>query len=102
MPGGALVLGDLTTSIEANQWQHVVLVRDGATRQIRGYKNGALALSSSYRGSHRTRAPTTSTSAATPPATLCFRGSIDEVRIYDRVLSASEIQALYRRLARHR
>ena len=93
-PSGTLVLGDLTTSIEANQWQHVVLVRDGATRQIRGYKNGVLALSSSYLA-----APGTSTYnvniGRNPGGNTRFRGSMDEVRIYDRVLSESEIQALY-------
>ncbi|MGH2931418.1 MAG: PQQ-dependent sugar dehydrogenase, partial [Gaiellaceae bacterium] len=93
-PVGTLVLGSLTTSIEANQWQHVVLVRDAATRQIRGYKNGVLALSSIY-----VFAPGTSTYnlniGRNPGGNNRFRGSMDEVRIYDRVLSESEIQALF-------
>jgi hypothetical protein len=93
-PGGTLVLGDLTTSIEANQWQHVVLVRTGVTRQMQGYKNGVPALSSSYPFS-----PGTSSYALNigrnPGGKTNFRGWIDEVRIYDRALSASEVQALY-------
>ena len=93
-PGGTLALGDLTTSIEANQWQHVVLVRTGMTRQMQGYKNGVPALSSSYPFS-----PGTSSYALNigrnPGGKTNFRGLIDEVRIYDRALSASEVQALY-------
>jgi glucose/arabinose dehydrogenase len=91
--GGTLVSGDLAPATEADQWQHVVLVRDGATRQIRGYKNGALALSSSY-----SNPPDTSTYplniGRNPGGNQRFRGLIDEVRIYNRVLTAAEIQAL--------
>ena len=93
-PGGALVFGDLAPSIEADQWQHVVLVRNGATRQMQGYKNGVLALSSSY-----LTAPGTSTYpiniGRNPGGNTRFRGAIDEVRMYERALSAAEIQALY-------
>jgi glucose/arabinose dehydrogenase len=93
-PDGTLVFGNLAAAIEASQWQHVVLVRNGATRQMRGYKNGVLALSSSYPA-----APGTSSYALNigrnPGGVDRFRGWLDEVRIYDRVLSESEIRALY-------
>jgi hypothetical protein len=93
-PGSIGVSGRLSSSTTVGVWQHVVLVRDGQTRQIRGYKDGALALSSSY---------------ANPPGTSSyhlnigrhagggqrFAGLIDEVRIYNRVLSAAEIAALF-------
>lgn len=87
------MLGDLTASIEADQWQHVVLVRDGATRQIRGYKNGVLALSSSYLAAPGTSGYNLNVSR-NPGGNTRFRGSMDEVRIYDRVLSEAEVQAL--------
>jgi hypothetical protein len=93
-PDGTLVTGNLTVATEVDQWQHVVLVRDGATREITGYKNGVLALSSSY-----ALAPGTSSYALNigrnPGGNQRFRGRLDEVRIYDRVLSAAEVQALY-------
>jgi len=88
------VSGDLAPTTEADQWQHVVLVRNGTTRQITGYKNGGLALSSTY-----LVAPGTSTYALNigrnPGSIQRFRGHLDEVRIFNRVLSAAEVQALY-------
>jgi large repetitive protein len=92
-PDGTLVSGTLAAAIEPDQWQHVVLVRDGATRQIRGYKNGVLALSSSY-----AVAPGTNIYGVNigrnPGGIQRFRGLIDEVRIYNRPLSAAEVQVL--------
>jgi hypothetical protein len=92
--GGGLVSGDLTTSTEAGQWQHVVLVRDAATKQMRGYKNGVPALTSSY-----LLAPGTSTYnvniGRNPGGAQHFGGLLDEVRIYARALTDAEVQALF-------
>lgn len=97
-PDGRLVSGELTASVEADQWQHVVLVRDGTAKQLRGYKNGALALSSGY-----ATPPGTSTYALNigrnPGGIQRFRGLIDEVRLYNRALSAAEVQELYSQAA---
>ena len=97
-PGGTLVTGDLAASTEADQWQHVVLVRDATTLELRGYKNGAPALTSSY-----TTPPATSTYALNigrnPGGIQRFRGLIDEVRLYDRALTDAEVQALYNEVA---
>jgi Concanavalin A-like lectin/glucanases superfamily len=91
---GTLLSGDLTASTELNQWQHVVLVRSAATRQIRGYKNGSLALTSTYAS-----APGTSSYSLNigrnPGGNQHFKGLIDEVRVYDRALGAAEVQAVY-------
>ena len=46
-PSGAVETGRVAGSTELNTWQHVVLVRNAATKQIRGYKNGVPGLSSS-------------------------------------------------------
>jgi hypothetical protein len=92
--GGSVVSGDLASSTEAGAWQHVVLVRDAASRRMRGYKDGAPALSGSY-----TVDPGTSSYnvniGRNPSGAQHFRGLIDEVRIYDRVLTEDEIAALY-------
>ena len=69
-----------------------MLVRD-ATRQIRGYKNGVLALSSSYVIAPRTNAQPQHRPQPGPAPPVS--GLMDEVRIYDRVLSEREIQALF-------
>jgi large repetitive protein len=95
---GTLVSGELAPAIESEQWQHVVLVRDGAAKQLRGYKNGALAASSGY-----ATPPGTSTYALNigrnPGGNQRFRGLIDEVRLYNRALSAAEVQELYNQAA---
>jgi glucose/arabinose dehydrogenase len=93
-PSGTAVSGPLTSETQAGQWQHVVLVRDAATREITGYRNGAVALRSSY-----PRAPDTSTYNVAigrhASGGQHFKGSIDEVRLYNRALSSSEVGALY-------
>ncbi len=93
-----------TTPITQNSWAHVVAVFDGAetgnTNRARIYVNGTLQ-------------PMTAT--GTIPAALvdttanllvgyggngnlgtAFTGNLDEVRVYDRSLSADEISQLYR------
>ena len=92
--GGSAVSGNLTTSIEVNAWQHVVLVRTAATNEIRGYKDGALSVTSSY-----ATGPGTSTYnvniGRNPAGSQHFKGLIDEVRIYDRALTDAEVAALF-------
>jgi hypothetical protein len=63
-----------------------------ALKEVRGYRNGILGLTSTY-----AKAPTASTSLVSigrgNSKAREFRGLIDEVRIHNRVLSQSEIQA---------
>jgi fibronectin type 3 domain-containing protein len=71
------------------QWQHVAATYDGTTARI--YVDGTLAASSTFAGnvgdSNNWRI-----GAYGSPAGNFFDGSIDDVRIYSRALSASEIQ----------
>jgi hypothetical protein len=71
------------------RWQHVAATYDGATARI--YVDGVLAASSTYTGnvgdSNSWRI-----GAYGSPATGFFNGSVDNIRIYSRALSASEIQ----------
>ena len=81
-----------TGTIQNNVWTHVVGIYNGSTLQL--YVNGA-----------QSGTPTAATPASSATATqigkdggTCtsyFRGSIDDVRIYNRALSATEIQKLY-------
>ena len=86
--------GYVTNSINVSQWQHVVLVRDNASKQVRGYKNGVLEVTSSY-----TVNPTLSSNPVGIGSRYSggeyFNGFIDEVRIYNRTLSEPEILELY-------
>jgi Concanavalin A-like lectin/glucanases superfamily len=91
---GGAVTGRLTSSVEVNAWQHVVLVRNAATKQMRGYKNGVPGLTTSY-----VAGPAASTYnlniGRNPAGSQHFKGLIDEVRIYDRALTDAEVSTLY-------
>jgi len=77
-----------------NQWHHIAVSYDSATGKIRFYIDGALDAGRQY----DVPRPVT-----VGPAWIggwngearWFLGSLDDIRIYDRVLSASEIQTLY-------
>ena len=92
--GGTVVSGGLTSSTAGGQWQHVVLVRNATTKEVRGYLNGAPALTSTY-----ALPPAANTYnvniGRNPASTQRFKGLIDEVRIYNRALSAAEVQSLH-------
>jgi PKD repeat protein len=75
--------------LPTNTWTHLAATYDGTTMRL--YVNGALVASRAQTG-----AITTSGQALTiggnPLFGAYFSGQIDEVRIYDRALSSSEIQ----------
>ena len=82
-----------TNSIIANQWQHIVMVRNGSSVTL--YRNNINITSSA--ATHIN--PLTSTRDALIGiygyTSSPFNGSIDEVRIYNRALSADEIAMQY-------
>lgn len=96
-PGGYLEIGGAerevkgTASVAKTEWRHLSLTYDGATLKI--YINGVL------RGS---RSQTGLVAASSGPLKIggnavwseWYAGLIDEVRIYNRALSASEISAM--------
>ena len=79
-----------TSTLTANTWSHLAVTYDGAT--IRLYVNGTQV---------STRAKTGSFTASSNPLQIggnlvygqFFTGLIDEVRVYNRALSATEIQS---------
>ena len=83
-------------SVTNNAWMHIAITRDSGTRQLRSYVNGVLRRTTTY-ASGTNYVPT----ASTYPVRLargytgaCLRGQLDEVQLYNRVLSQSEIMAL--------
>jgi chitodextrinase len=91
-------LADVTSSVllAPGTWQHVAITWNAATSEVKFYLNGALAQ--------------TIIDSVVPPAPLdtdkllvgrwlgggsYFAGAMDEIRIYNRVLSAADISALY-------
>lgn len=81
------------TAGQSTAWRHIFTVYDHAAQTISVYLNGSLVASGS------------SADAGTNPykfiigsqnnSTLPFTGTLDDVRVYNRALSASEVSALY-------
>lgn len=90
-------VGVAETALIANSWNFVAFTYDGAT--IRNYINGVQVASAAATGyiNHTTTTPFCI--GAEPNATTCsseyYLGSIDDVRVYDRALSSTEITQLY-------
>lgn len=76
-----------------NRWYHVILAWNTGTNTITGYLNGSLAFNTSH-----SLWPTTMPSVAIGngfSAARYWQGKMDEVRIYNRTLSAQEAMTLY-------
>jgi len=88
----------LTTSsyIKNNQWNHIACVYDGGTKQI--YVNGVLAASKAYNQILRTGQIGERIGAyISSSPSYFFNGSINEVAVFNRALSDSEIQQIAQR-----
>ena len=82
-----------STTLQANQWYHVVGLWDGSNIQV--YVNGIIdGTFSSTRNPKFGTTPLRIGARGDDTATR-FYGLIDEVAIYNRALSANEIQAIY-------
>lgn len=87
-----------TNVIPANQWTHFVDTYDGSTVKI--YINGVLQVEAAYslgifQGTDAVGIGA-SVGGGTPNQFLSpFGGKIDEISLYNRALSAGEVQALY-------
>jgi len=88
--GGRWVAAYGPTALRVNRWTHLALTYDGAT--LRLYVNGVQVASQAQGG----RLPTSTYPLQIGGDSIYgqyFQGTIDEVRIYNRALSAPEIQA---------
>lgn len=83
--------------IKDTEWHHISLVRDGSTYRL--YVDGSLIPLSITPTAHPSRGSATLTAGASSPTTGTptnfFQYSLDDLRIYNRALSASEISELY-------
>lgn len=93
--GGTHYFG-YASSLSFNTWTHFMCVYDGSIPDIKYYKNGALV-------NTNVTAPTTLTDPAAnliigdddDNANRNWFGRLDDIRIYSRALSASEVLQLY-------
>ena len=81
-----------TTIVSPNKWYHVVATYDGSERKI--YINGKLDTSQAVHGSIAENDQPIIIGAYENASRL-FKGTIDDVRIYKKALSANQIWDLY-------
>jgi hypothetical protein len=94
--GASTYTVDSSTSVADGKWHYIAATYDGTTMRI--YVDGVQTGSgTSFSGNLPTQAGNVRIGADydTTPANF-FNGSIDDVRIYNRALSATEIQNLYK------
>jgi len=92
--GGSDFIGPESCWLDTEQWHFVVGTFDGECVKL--YVNGVLAKETGYSGPFEVG--TAPIIIGNSQAHNCpFFGKIDEVRIYDRALTAEEIQALYQK-----
>jgi Concanavalin A-like lectin/glucanases superfamily len=78
-------------AVPLNTWTHLAVTYDGETSTQRQYVNGSLVLTTGQTvGSNMAPLKIGNSGTCTP-----FGGLIDEVTIYNRTLSTSEIQVIY-------
>ena len=101
---GRSVTTDSYMSASANfsttsQWVHLVCVTDYAAKKVRIYFNGALAQETTINFTSNVYdfgTPTqTDQIGRAPDLTVPYRGYLDEVAVYNKALSLSQIQAHY-------
>jgi hypothetical protein len=90
---GNTALAQGSTALTVGQWYHSCGVRNGNNTYV--YLNGALAGSGSGTLGAITNVNFIIGGEKSNIAFSLFNGSIDDIRIYNRVLSASEISVLY-------
>jgi hypothetical protein len=94
--GTLSVLSSVTSITKNSGWTFVAATYDGATERV--YVNGNLDNSAAYSGGVGTPASFGTyigSMGFSGGATHTFAGSLDEVRVYNRALSAAEVKQLY-------
>ena len=85
---------DLTTDIKDGNWHHVVVTYDQSASTVKGYTDGSLS------ETHTNKTGGTTNNIQTIGAyktgtTGYFNGELDEVAIFNTVLSGTKIQQIY-------
>jgi hypothetical protein len=93
LTGDQIYTGTSNYVISPNVWFHVAVAYNIETGQVSFYKNGTLEPGGGYVGTIWNTAEIVRVGAQGGGSFDPFNGTIDEVRIFNRVLSQSEIQA---------
>ncbi len=89
--GGNSLIGNI--AVQSNQWSHVALVFTGATRTL--YVNGVFAGASTALAITPDSNGSAMGDVTHSPSATAFEGQIDELGLYSRALTPSEVQAIY-------
>tara|TARA_R100001460_G_scaffold37665_4_gene72091 strand:+ start:425 stop:1837 length:1413 start_codon:yes stop_codon:yes gene_type:complete len=93
--GGNNVTTDFATNLDTGRWYHIVVVRDNLEKEAYLYVDGELFGSQTY-SNNPTGGSTAQLWIGKDPTTgVHFDGTIDEVAIWDRTLSSSEVHDLF-------
>jgi hypothetical protein len=97
-PSGELGVSDLQTATNLSSWSLISATYDGAYKKI--YINSDMVASMSWSSLIETNPNGISRigvaySNSSGGLDYCFNGKLDDIRIYDRALSAEEVQVLY-------
>ncbi len=90
--GGVQILNTASAVLSANTWTHIVCTWNVATNSVIIYINGAAVSTSG------TISFTNTSLDNTAPGSISidtFPGKVDDLRVYSRILSATEIKQLY-------
>jgi hypothetical protein len=77
------------------KWHHIVLTRDAGTGKLEVYLDGALASSVMSAAGARVAKPVLLLGRLVDSAKPYFRGHIDDLRIYNRVITPAEVMTIY-------
>jgi hypothetical protein len=90
-------LATANSSLVANTWYHLVGTYNGATKVMAFYLNGSVVASMVHGGTPWTAGGALQVGRLRWNGSLAdyFKGNIDDVRVYPRVLSATEVGYLY-------
>lgn len=86
---------DTTSAINDNEWHFIALFWDATTGEAKVYRDGNLDASGTTDSGTVTNTFRSIGRVENTEATPDFNGKIDEVRIYNRALAASEVRDLY-------
>ena len=94
---GAAYNQTLAGKVDLNKWYHVAAVYRNSTNRAKIYLNGTVVndVSASATGDQITRTSADLFIGGARNGNSLFNGSIDDVRIYNRVLSDEEVSRLY-------
>jgi len=85
-----------TNPINDGTWKHIILTRDSTTGSVQVYVNGVLnQTATSETGDVTTAFSRLGSIEDTGGTPTYFNGSLDEVKVFSRVLSSDEVTAIY-------